>query len=68
MDLETFDRVTQNVIFIKNIAISMGHKTFRSTGKIPNTGKTVKKRYTNIWMKTKKSWHPVVRQATIIAV
>lgn len=68
VDLETFDRVTEKVTFTKNIAIAMGHETLRPTGKMPNAGKTVKRLYTNIWMKTKKSWQLVARQATIIAV
>ena len=68
VDLKNFDRVTEKVTFKKNIAIAMGHETLRPTGKMPNAGKTVRRRYTNIWMKNKNSWQLVARQATIIAV
>ena len=68
VDMEVFDRVTEKVTFVENIAIAMGHETLNPTGKMPNAGKTVKRRYTNIWMKNKNSWHLVGRQATIISV
>jgi ketosteroid isomerase-like protein len=68
VDMEVFERVTEKVSFVENIAIAMGNETLNPTGKMPNAGKTVKRRYTNIWMKNKKSWQLVARQATIISV
>lgn len=68
VDMEIFERVTEKVTFAENIAIAMGHETLKPTGNMPNTGKTVKRRYTNIWMKAKKSWQLVARQSTIISV
>jgi hypothetical protein len=46
----------------------MGYDIVHPTGKMPNAGKTVKRRYTNIWIKNKNSWQLVARQATIISV
>jgi ketosteroid isomerase-like protein len=68
VDMETFDRVTEKITFVENIAIAMGNETLKPTGKMPNAGKTVKRRYTNIWMKNKTGWQLVARQATIISV
>ena len=68
VDMEAFERVTEKITFTNNIAIAMGNETLRPTGKMPNAGKTVKRRYTNIWMKNKKSWQLVARQSTIISV
>jgi hypothetical protein len=68
VDLETFERVTEKVTLNDNIGIAMGHETVRPTGKMPNAGKTVKRRYTNIWMKNGSSWQLVARQSTIISV
>jgi hypothetical protein len=68
MDRESFERVTEKVTFINNIAVAMGHETLKPTGNMPNTGKTVKRRYTNIWMQYKKSWRLVARQSTIISI
>ena len=68
VDMEVFERVTEKVTFTENIAIAMGNETLHPAGKMPNTGKTVKRRYTNIWMKNGKTWQLVARQATIISV
>lgn len=68
VDMEAFERITEKVTFIDNIAVAMGNETLRPTGKMPNAGKTVKRRYTNIWMKQNNNWRLVARQSTIISV
>lgn len=68
VDMEKFERVTEKVTFINNIAIAMGNETLKPTGGMPNAGKTVKRRYTNIWMQNKTGWELVARQSTIISV
>lgn len=68
VDMEAFERVTERVTLTNNIAIAMGYEIVRPTGKMPNAGKTVKRRYTNIWMKTSTSWQLVARQSSIISV
>jgi len=68
VDMEVFERITEKVTFNNNIAIAMGNETLHPTGKMPNAGKTVKRRYTNIWMKNDGSWLLVARQSTIISV
>ena len=68
VDMEVFERITEKVTFNNNIAIAMGNETLHPTGKMPNAGKTVKRRYTNIWMKNKERWQLVARQSTIISV
>jgi ketosteroid isomerase-like protein len=68
VDMESFERVTEKVTFVDNIAIAMGNETLHPTGKMPNAGKTVKRRYTNIWMKTEAGWKLAARQATIISI
>lgn len=68
VDRDMFEKVIEKVNFINNIAIVMGNETLHPTGKMPDAGKIVKRRYTNIWMKTKKTWQLVARQSTIISV
>ncbi len=68
VDMEVFERVTEKVTFNNNIAIAMGNETLHPSGKMPNAGKTVKRRYTNIWMKTNDNWRLIARQSTIISV
>lgn len=65
---EYYERIVEKVTFADNIAIVMGNETTKPTGIADNAGKTVKRRFTNIWMKTEKSWRLVARQSTIISV
>jgi len=68
VDMDSFDRFIEKITFIKNIAVVMGYDIVHPSGKMPNAGKTVKRRYTNIWMKDKKSWRLTARQATIVSI
>jgi uncharacterized protein (TIGR02246 family) len=68
VDRDVFEKITEVVTFHNNIAIAMGHETLHPTGNAPNAGKTVKRRYTNIWMNTNDNWQLVARQSTIISV
>ena len=68
VDMEAFERITEKVTFHNNIAVAMGNETLHPAGNMPNAGKTVKRRYTNIWMKNKGGWQLVARQSTIISV
>ncbi len=65
---EYYERIVEKVTFADNIAIVMGNETTKPTGIADNAGKTVKRRFTNIWMKNEKSWQLVARQSTIISV
>ena len=46
----------------------MGHDIVTPQGAMENSGKTVTRRYTDIWMKDKNSWRLTARQATVISV
>lgn len=46
----------------------MGHDIVKAQGAMENAGKTITRRYTDIWMKDKMSWRLTPRQATIISV
>lgn len=67
-DRESFERIIEKITFVDNIAIIMGQETIKPTGQAPNAGKTVQRRYTNIWMKNKNSWQLIARQSTVFAV
>ena len=68
LDYATFDRDIEKISILENVAIVMGLETLKPQGKSDNVGKTVKRRFTNIWMKQKDGWRLVARQATIIAL
>lgn len=68
LDYAIFDRNIEKISILENVAIVMGLETLKPQGKSDNAGKTVKRRFTNVWMKQKEGWHLVARQATIIEV
>ena len=67
-DRQSFERHIEKITFTENIAIVMGQETIKPTGQAPNAGKTVQRRYTDIWMKNKDNWHLVARQSTVFTV
>ena len=67
-NMDYYDRIIEKVIFAHNTAIVMGNETIKPSGIAVNAGKTVKRRFTNIWIRNKKSWQLVARQSTIISI
>lgn len=68
LDYSSFERVIEKISFIENIAVVMGHEILKPKGLNDNVGKTVTRRFTNIWMKSLDEWRIVARQSTIISV
>jgi hypothetical protein len=64
----SFERVIEKITFHENVAIVMGQEVIKPHGKQPNAGKTVTRRYTNVWMYKNSAWSVIARQATIIKV
>jgi ketosteroid isomerase-like protein len=62
----SFTREVEHVTINGNIAISMGNETVVPAGDEPQAAQTVKRRYTNIWMKIDGSWKLVARHANQI--
>ena len=67
-NMDYYDRIIEKVIFAHNTAIVMGNETIKPSGIAVNAGKTVKRRFTNIWIPNKKSWQLVARQSTIFSI
>ena len=67
-NMNYYERIIEKVIFANNTAIVMGNETIKPSGTAVNAGKTVKRRFTNIWIPNKKSWQLVARQSTIISI
>jgi hypothetical protein len=68
IDYSSLERVIENLSFVENIAIVMGKEIIMPQGATKNAGKTVTRRFTNIWMKTEGVWKLIARQATNISV
>ena len=62
-----FERRIDNIAFLNGIAVVMGLETLIPQGATQNAGKTVQRRFTNIWTKENDSWKLTARQATILA-
>jgi ketosteroid isomerase-like protein len=68
IDYETFDRLIEKVTFSNNTAIVMGKETIKPKGSTKNAGKTVTRRFTNIWLKEGDRWWLIARQSTIVSI
>ena len=64
----SFERNIEKITFNDNIAIVMGGEVIKPQGKQPNAGKTVSRRFTNVWKYANNSWSIIARQATVIKV
>jgi hypothetical protein len=64
----SFERTIEKVTFNDNLAFVMGGEVIKPQGKQPNAGKTVTRRFTNVWKYSNNSWSIVARQATVIKV
>jgi ketosteroid isomerase-like protein len=67
LDYAAFDRKVEAVLVDGDTAILMGEETVKPKGKAPFAGQTVRRRFTNIWMKRDGEWQLTARQATIIS-
>jgi len=62
----SFTREVEHITVRGDIAFSMGNETVVPAGDLPASGQTVKRRYTNIWMKVDGDWKLVARHANVI--
>ncbi len=62
----SFTREVEKILINGDVAISMGNETVIPAGDAANAGQTVKRRYTNIWMKKDGQWKLVARHANKI--
>lgn len=68
INYSTFERKIDNIAFVNNIAIVMGLETLVPQGNTGNAGKTVQRRFTNIWTQENGKWKLTARQATIVSI
>ena len=64
----SFERLIEKLTFLNNTCIVMGKEVLVPKGLSVDAGKTITRRFTNIWMKEKKAWKLTVRQATIVSI
>ena len=65
-DYFLFDRNIESVQIYEKTAVVMGNEMVVLKNEAGGAGATVRRRYTNIWMKTSKNWQIVARHANVI--
>jgi ketosteroid isomerase-like protein len=64
----SFIRESEAIKVHGNTVIVMGKEIVVPKGKSPDAGKTINRRYTNIWMMRDGKWRLVARHANVICV
>jgi ketosteroid isomerase-like protein len=62
INYSSFERVPETFLFYKDMVVVMGHETLV----MAKDGKTVNRRYTNIWIKQSGKWLLNIRHAHIV--
>ena len=62
----SFVREIERVLFHGKTVIVMGQETVVPSGTSPDTGKTINRRFTNVWMQKNGKWLLTARQASVI--
>jgi hypothetical protein len=68
IDYNSFQRIIEKITVVDNVAIAMGHEITTPQQQTSNAGKTVTRRYTDVWVRQAGAWHLAARQATNILV
>ena len=66
LNYSSFVREIESVGFYGDTVIVMGLEKIVPSGTSADAGKTIRRRYTNIWMKRKGKWLLTVRHANVI--
>ena len=62
----SFIREIERVLIHANTVIVMGRETVVPKGTSPDAGKTIHRRFTNIWMKRNDKWLLTARHASVV--
>jgi hypothetical protein len=68
IDYSSFERTIEKITIFENVAIVMGQEIVKPQRNSDNVGKTITRRFTNIWMNGNNGWSMVARQATVISI
>jgi hypothetical protein len=68
VDISSNEKKIEKISFIRDMAVVMGSDIVTPAGSMDNAGKTVSRRFTDIWIKDMDGWRLTIRQATIISI
>ncbi|HEX8250445.1 MAG TPA: nuclear transport factor 2 family protein [Pyrinomonadaceae bacterium] len=66
VDYASFTRETEAVLIYGKTVVTMGRETIVMSDASPQKGQTIRRRYTNVWMKRNDKWLLTARHANII--
>ena len=68
INYSTFEKKIEQIQIQNDLAITMGHEIIISKNDIPDAkaGESIKRRFTNVWMKKDGKWQQIARHASII--
>jgi len=66
LSFSSFKFEIEKIIIKKNFVITMGNDTVEPSGKNRDAGKTLKRRFTHIWVKESGNWQLLARHANIV--
>lgn len=67
-NVSSFELEIEKISFVNGLAVVMGQETLTPLGASLHAGKTITRRFTNVWIKNEEGWKITVRQATIILI
>ncbi len=62
----SLNRQVESILIQGEVVLSMGNETVTPRGDQAKTGQTLRRRYTNVWMKKEGSWKLIARHANIV--
>ena len=68
LQYSAFERHREATVIRRDCAVTMGYEVVVPKGNVPNSGKTINRRYTNIYYLEDGGWRLIARQATNISV
>lgn len=66
INYSSFTRVVEKMQVQKEVVITMGYETYVPGENLPRAGQTIKRRFTNVWLKKDGQWVHIARHASII--
>lgn len=68
LQYSSFERHREAIIIRPKSAVTMGYEIVVPKGLVPDSGKTINRRYTNIYYLEDGGWRIIARQATNVSV
>jgi ketosteroid isomerase-like protein len=68
LQYSSVERRREAMVIRRDCVVTMGYEIVVPTGNVPNSGKTINRRYTNIYHFDDGQWRIIARQATNVSV